>query len=145
MSSLCTASYCISDAGRPPRGAYINLHSWTDSDAEIAKSASSRARRRVLVADGVSCRQMYLRSYKFSRKESVPEKTRRCLGRVKEKIGERKRRRGVKSRNRKRKCLIWNWRKMKEFSCSCILFGIFRRILSCAASVDVVEHSTGRN
>ncbi|CAK9323230.1 unnamed protein product [Citrullus colocynthis] len=152
MTAVCTTKYCISTAGnsRPPRSAYINLYNWTDSDNEIVKSAIPRARRGVSVVDGVSCRQMYLRSYKFStKKESVPEKTRRCLGKVKEKLGQRKRRRSGEKRNlnrnrkRKKKCLIW--KKMKEFSCSFILFGIFRRILSCAASIDVVEQSSGRN
>jgi len=37
------------------------------------------------VVDSYSCRQMYLRSYTFSkRKETVPERTMACLGRVRE-------------------------------------------------------------
>lgn len=37
------------------------------------------------VVDSYSCRQMYLRSYTFSKKkETVPERTMACLGRVKE-------------------------------------------------------------
>ncbi|XP_022983914.1 uncharacterized protein LOC111482393 [Cucurbita maxima] len=153
MSAVCTTNYCIStvDSGRPPRAAYINLSNWTDSDNETDKSAIPRTRRRVPVVDGVSCRQMYLRSYKFSTKESVREKTRRCLWKVKEKLGQRKRRKSGdkrnqnrnRNRNRKRKCFIW--RKMKKFSCSFVLFRIFRRILTCSASVDVVEQRSGSN
>lgn len=141
MTAVCTSNCCIDtvSGGRPPRAAYINLYKWTDSNGEIVKSAIPRAYRRVPVADGISCRQMYLRSYKFSTKESAREKTRRCLRKVKEKLlGQRKRR-----RSRKRKCLIW--KKMKKFSCSFVLFGIFRRILSCAASIDVVDQRNGRN
>jgi len=38
-----------------------------------------------LVVDSYSCRQMYLRSYTFSKKkETVPERTMACLGRVRE-------------------------------------------------------------
>lgn len=123
------------------------------------KSAIPKARRRVQVVDGVSCRQMYLRSYTFSRKkESVGEKTKKCLEKVKEKLGQRKRRSLGENRNlslnlnmnlngkrkkRNEKCLIW--KKMKKFSCSFIMFGIFRRVLSCAATIDVVEQSCGRN
>ena len=37
------------------------------------------------VVDSYSCRQMYLRSYTFSKKkETVPERTMACLGRVRE-------------------------------------------------------------
>jgi hypothetical protein len=37
------------------------------------------------VVDSFSCRQMYLRSYTFStRKETVPERTMACLGRVRD-------------------------------------------------------------
>ncbi|KAA0044059.1 hypothetical protein IC582_009487 [Cucumis melo] len=162
MSAVCTTKFCISDARsvRTPRAVYINLNNWTDSENEIVKSAVPKVRRRVRVVDGVSCRQMYLRSYKFSRKkESVGEKTKKCLEKVKEKLGQRKRGSlGEDNRNlslnlnlnlnRKRKkrngkCLIW--KKMKKFSCSFIMFGIFRRILSCAATIDVVEQSRGRN
>ena len=93
------------------------------------------------VVDSISCRQMYLRSYKFSRKESVPEKTQKCFGRVKEKVarghsGKNKKKRIRPQGGRRSKCLVWS--KMKEISCAA-LFRIFQKFLSCAASVDVVD------
>ncbi|KAB2622237.1 hypothetical protein D8674_024419 [Pyrus ussuriensis x Pyrus communis] len=99
-----------------------------------------------MVVDSISCRQMYLRSYKFSRKESVPEKTQKCFGRVKEKMAgnnnnndgsKGKKGKGKVGRKKNSKCLVL--RKVKEFS-SAALFRIFQRLLSCSASVDVVSH-----
>ncbi|KAE8651018.1 hypothetical protein Csa_001143 [Cucumis sativus] len=62
MSAVCTTKFCISDARsvRTPRAVYINLNNWTESENEIVKSAIPKARRRVQVVDGVSCRQMVL-------------------------------------------------------------------------------------
>nr|GME03003.1 uncharacterized protein LOC109155657 [Ipomoea batatas] len=40
-----------------------------------------------MVVDSVSCRQLYLRSaYTFSKKESVPEKTKKCFGMVRKTV-----------------------------------------------------------
>ncbi|KAJ7972489.1 Protein unc-80 like [Quillaja saponaria] len=141
MTSVCISN-CLNDARDPRvpvRATYVNLYKWPESDAEFVKSVSSNGRKESSksqtygyqrVVDSISCRQMYLRSYKFSRKESVPEKTQKCFGRVKEKVGNGKKR---KPQVRKRKCLVW--RKAKENSCSA-LFRIFYRFLSCAAHVD---------
>ncbi|XWS66976.1 hypothetical protein CRYUN_Cryun05aG0246700 [Craigia yunnanensis] len=84
------------------------------------------------VADSISCRLMYLRSYRFSRKETVPEKTVKCFWRVKEKVGAHGKRRSSKKRLTRRKCLAW--KKVKV-----VLFRFFNRLLSCSASVDVVD------
>jgi hypothetical protein len=139
----------------PVRATYVNLYKWPESDAEFVRSVSSKERRsgaagvphwhhhhhnHPRVVDSISCRQMYLRSYTFTRKETVPEKTQKCFGRVKEKMvinnDERKNKR--KKKNGKRsKCLVL--RKVKEFS-SAALFKIFQRLLSCSASIDVVNH-----
>lgn len=122
----------------PVRATYVNLYKWPESDAEFIKSVHRVAQGfqgQPRVVDSISCRQMYLRSYTFSRKESVPEKTKKCIGRVKEKVanhGKKKK----DQKGRKRKCLVF--RKVKEFSCSA-LFRIFHRLLSCGASVDVVD------
>ncbi|TKY52851.1 hypothetical protein E2542_SST24373 [Spatholobus suberectus] len=116
MTSVCISN-CVNDARDPRvpvRATYVNLYKWPESDAEFVRS-------------------MYLRSYKFSRKETVPEKTQKCFGRVKERV---KGRSHVGSGNRRRKCLVW--RKMREISCAA-LFRIFHRFLSCGASVDVVD------
>ncbi|KAI4300184.1 hypothetical protein L6164_033590 [Bauhinia variegata] len=141
MTSVCISN-CVNDARDPRvpvRATYVNLYKWPESDAEFVRSVSSNARKgnqmygHPRVVDSISCRQMYLRSYKFSRKETMPEKTQKCFGRVKERVTHGKKR---KAQGRKRKCLVW--RKVKEISCSA-LFRIFQRFLSCAASVDVVD------
>ncbi|KAJ6698322.1 hypothetical protein OIU79_011770 [Salix purpurea] len=145
MSSVCISN-CVHDARDPRvpvRANYVNLHKWPEPDAELVKSV-----RRVTghglhghpkVVDSISCRQMYLRSYKFTRKESMPEKTKKCFERVKEKVashGKKRKDHQVKGSGRKKKGLVL--REVKEISCS-VLFRIFHRLLSCAASVDVVD------
>ncbi|KAM3688994.1 hypothetical protein ACB098_09G012800 [Castanea mollissima] len=148
MSSVCISS-CVSDARDPRvpvRATYVNLYKWPESDAEFVKSVSlertgghghghghGHGQGHPKVVDSISCRQLYLRSYTFSRKETMPEKTQKCFGRVKERMipGRKRKIRGVK-----RKCLVL--RKVKEFSCVAF-FRIFHRFLSCSASVDVVD------
>ena len=134
----------------PVRATYVNLYKWPESDAEFVKSVSSRGCKpgshvrygHPRVVDSISCRQMYLRSYTFSREETMPEKTQKCFGRVKQKIadysdhhnGENK---GKKSKTRKKKkCLFLG--KVRELSYNA-LFGIFQRCLFCAATVDVAD------
>ncbi|GMI71351.1 hypothetical protein like AT5G02640 [Hibiscus trionum] len=131
MSSICISS-CLNDARDPRvpvRATYVNLYKWPESDAEFVRSRSSGGRASSRVIDGISCRQMYLRSYRFSRKETVPEKTVKCFGRVKEKVVRGK---GNNKRRIRRKCLVW--RKVKV-----VLFRLFSRLLSCSASLDVVD------
>ncbi|CAL5207163.1 unnamed protein product [Lathyrus oleraceus] len=145
MNSVCISN-CVNDARDPRvpvRANYVNLYKWPESDAEFVKSVSlNGGHGHPRVVDSISCRQMYLKSYTFSRKETVPEKTQKCFGRVKEKVahsggggggggGGRKKR----NQGRRRKCLVL--RKMREISCN-TLFRIFHRFLSCGASVDVV-------
>ncbi|KAM1648276.1 hypothetical protein ACFX1Q_010313 [Malus domestica] len=155
MTSVCISN-CVNDARDPRvpiRATYVNLYKWPESDAEFVRSVSSNGRRtdpaqrhgHPRVVDSISCRQMYLRSYKFSRKESVPEKTQKCFGRVKEKMAgnynsngnKGKKEKGKVGRKKNGRCLAL--RKMKEFS-SAALFRIFQRLLSCSASIDVVNH-----
>ncbi|XP_041023057.1 uncharacterized protein LOC121264076 [Juglans microcarpa x Juglans regia] len=140
MSSVCISN-CVNDARDPRvpvRATYVNLYKWPESDAEFVRSFSSAEGRRGMhghprVVDSISCRQMYLRSYKFSRKETVPEKTQKCFGKLREKMSPGKKR---KTQGLKRKCLVW--RKVRELSCAA-LFRIFHRFLSCSASVDVMD------
>ncbi|KAK7279411.1 hypothetical protein RJT34_24463 [Clitoria ternatea] len=129
MSSVCI-SRCVNDARDPRvpvRATYMNLYKWPESDAEFVRSVSRNRRNgsqvyrigHPRVVDSISCRQMYLRSYKFSRKETVPEKTQKCFGRV-------------KAASRRRKCLVW--RKMKAFSCAALL-----RIFHTFFSLDLLH------
>ncbi|XP_022766170.1 uncharacterized protein LOC111311056 [Durio zibethinus] len=135
MSSVCISS-CLNDARdprMPVRATYVNLYKWPESDAEFVRSRRSGLHGDPRVVDIISCRQMYLRSYRFSRKETVPEKTVKCFGRVKEKVGAAHgRRKSSQKRRTLRKCLVW--RKVKV-----VLFRFFNRLLSCSASVDVVD------
>ncbi|URE38904.1 hypothetical protein MUK42_06382 [Musa troglodytarum] len=94
---------------------------------------------------------MYLRSYTFSRRESVPERTQRCLGRVRETAAVfpfRQRnddnnknipntRMKTERKKRKKKARV-TVRKLREVSCSTLYF-IFHRLLSCTARVEVVR------
>ncbi|VVB12976.1 unnamed protein product [Arabis nemorensis] len=157
MNSVCISS-CINDTRDtrvPVRATYVNLYKWPESDAEFVRSVrrggGAPAAR---VVDSISCRQMYLRSYTFSREDDdksksakVTSPTTSCLGRVKETasfrwvnkeesdvivVDERmkRRRRGEKRRVRRK--------KRQEQACS-VMFRFFRRLLSCTASIDVVD------
>ncbi|XP_022748257.1 uncharacterized protein LOC111297921 [Durio zibethinus] len=136
MNSVCISS-CLNDARDPRvpvRATYVNLYKWPESDAEFVRSRRSGAMHgQPRVVDSISCRQMYLRSYRFSRKETVPEKTVKCFGRVKGKVGAQGKRK-ISGQNRRvtRKFLVR--RKMKV-----VLFRFFNRLLSCSATVDVVD------
>ncbi|KAG5072562.1 hypothetical protein AAZX31_03G156400 [Glycine max] len=149
MSSVCISN-CINDARDPRvpvRASYVNLYKWPESDAEFVRSRSCNREKgsQILyghprVVDSISCRQMFLRSYTFSREEeNEHEKTHKCFGRAKMKkkkdIGSETLKPNDKAKKTKC-CLVWS--KAKEVSCSA-LSGILRRVLSCSASVDVVD------
>ncbi|KAL8149821.1 uncharacterized protein LOC141704787 [Apium graveolens] len=135
MSSVCIKN-CVNDTRVPVRATYVNLYKWPESDAEFVKtvkmSKGDQGRRdprqpQPRVVDSVSCRQMYLRSYTFSRKESVPEMTQKCFAKVKEKVSARGRSEKVaegRGEGKKRRSM-----------CT-----VFRRLLSCTTSVDVVAN-----
>lgn len=140
----------------------MNLYQWPESDAEFVKSTAGsddgEGQFHFLhppppppprVVDSVSCRQLYLRSaYTFSRKESLPERTKKCFERVKERVATvaatrkfqspgSRRSRSRRGRRRRRIVMV---KRVKEFSCEA-LRSIFQRLLSCTASVDVVERN----
>ncbi|XP_058215546.1 uncharacterized protein LOC131326706 [Rhododendron vialii] len=143
MTSTCISN-CINDARVPVRATYVNLYKWPESDAEFVRTVSSggsgdrRPRLHPRVADSISCRQLYLRSYTFSRKETVPERTKKCLARAKERVA-RAGRRGNGRVHQKRRMAVAG-RRVKDVWCAA-LCAIFHRLLTCTASVDVVEHS----
>ncbi|KAG8374287.1 hypothetical protein BUALT_Bualt11G0115800 [Buddleja alternifolia] len=141
MSKICISNCANNDTRIPVRATYVNLYKWPESDAEFVKSAAVQggSRPRSTAADSVSCRQMYLRSYTFSRKETVPERTVKCFGKVKERVVAGRKEKGeVRRRRRKglRRRRVVVVRRVKEFSCAAFC-SIFRRLLFCAASVDV--------
>ncbi|CAK9147205.1 unnamed protein product [Ilex paraguariensis] len=135
MSSVCISN-CVKDTRVPVRATYVNLYKWPESDAEFVKTVgASDGHPRVV--DSISCRQMYLRSYTFSRKETVPEKTKKCLGRVRERVVVVAHGRKRAVTGRRRQCVVA--RRVKEVSWAA-LCAMFQRLLSCSASVDVVDH-----
>ncbi|KAI3667603.1 hypothetical protein L6452_42669 [Arctium lappa] len=158
MTSTCMSTCIADDARIPVRATYINLYKWPDSDREFVRSVSKNSRRpeaddrqaHPRLVDSISCRQLYLRSYTFSRKESFNERTMKCIGRVKERAagkqkkcpasseggGRRRDDGGKKRRRRKKKCTVVG--KAKEASYAA-LASIFRRLLSCTTKIDVVD------
>ncbi|CAO2824872.1 unnamed protein product [Amaranthus hypochondriacus] len=93
--------------------------------------------RQVTVVDSKSCRQIYLRTaYTFTRQEDYNdqksmENAKKCLGRVRDIVYKTKSVANIKG--------IMIFSKVKEFSYVSILCMI-RRMLSCTAKVDVIEH-----
>lgn len=140
MSSVCITA-CVRDTSIPPRATYLNLYKWPESDAEFVRSVTSKSRRsggqspRPRVVDSVSCRQMYLRSYPFTREDDqVPHRTINCFGGC---SGSRKKKKRVE-RHRRCKRRRVRMREGKEMSWRG-LFRMFRKLLSYSATVDVVE------
>ncbi|XP_074364879.1 uncharacterized protein LOC141705912 [Apium graveolens] len=158
MASTCIPD-CVDDPWIPVRATYVNLYKWPESDAEFVRSVSSNGRvtdihypstrsftRSVStngrldgpshprVVDSISCRQIYLRSYTFSRKESMPQKARKCASRIKERVSSRGRTRKVYGEGQGN---IVIFRRAKEVSCAAMNV-VFRRLLSCTTKVDVV-------
>lgn len=165
MSSVCISS-CLEDTRIPVRvrATYVNLYKWPESDAEFVRSVSFRGpgHPRPKVVESISCRQLYLRSYTFTRKESVNEKTKKCIGRVKERVvNGRNNKGGERVRNKVKEDgsdqITFSWGdpyslqgtsvgldqitqvgKSKKVPCAA-LKALFRKLLFCSASVDVVD------
>uniref|UniRef100_A0A1J3EX10 Uncharacterized protein n=2 Tax=Noccaea caerulescens TaxID=107243 RepID=A0A1J3EX10_NOCCA len=157
MNSVCISS-CINDARDtrvPVRATYVNLYKWPESDAEFVRSVRRGGGvPAARVVDSISCRQMYLRSYTFSREDDDKSKSESekvtstkqasCLGRVKETASLRwgnKEESDVNAERRKRHSRREKMRdrkKKREEACS-VMFRFFRRLLFCAATVDVVD------
>lgn len=177
MSSVCKSSVGCVDARVPVRATYVNLYKWPESDAEFVKSVAGRSRDgsdhshngsveggrkwgpSPRVVDSYSCRQMYLRSYTFSKekkKESVPEKTRRCLVKLKEgallsalvyhrrkssdlidnDLSRDRKKSAQRKRKRKKKGCVVAVRKVREVSFSAF-YSVFWRLLSCTTNAGV--------
>ncbi|KAG6518155.1 hypothetical protein ZIOFF_021557 [Zingiber officinale] len=82
MISGCRSSLHCLDAQEPLKAIHSVPYKWPDSDITFVKSVAavqSRGARSPDIIDGYSCRQLYLRSYTFTKKETVPQKTRRCF------------------------------------------------------------------
>ncbi|KAH0470540.1 hypothetical protein IEQ34_000263 [Dendrobium chrysotoxum] len=124
----------------PSSSSYANLHKWAESDAEFVRSLYYAGfSNNPAVVDSYSCRQLYLRSYTFSKKETMPEKTIKCFGRFKRKAIDHldcfpyeisdSSGSFSSAKEYKRKNIL---KKKKK----CSVFFIFHRLLSCKASFD---------
>ncbi|KAJ3685659.1 hypothetical protein LUZ61_014823 [Rhynchospora tenuis] len=176
MASACKSAACCIEAHEPVRATYMNLYKWPESDAEFVRSLAvkkvhpqeghhqfntqhSRNEKRKhgqnpVVVDSYSCRQIYLRSYTFSKKETVPEKTMKCFGSFRDKVAsfpflqqsdenldcrssKSVSSEKVKKRKKKKKGSV-TAKNVREATCNMVWL-IFHRLLTCAASVDVVD------
>jgi hypothetical protein len=181
MASACKSVASCIEAREPVRATYVNLYKWPESDAEFVRSltikntcakddyhqcniayAQHEKRKQgqcPIVVDSYSCRQIYLRSYTFSKKESMPEKTVKCLGIVRDKVASfpflhqsdensdrsssitvnsEKENKKKQKKKRRKKEYVSTGKKLREVSCN-VVWMIFHRLLACAASVDVVD------
>ncbi|KAI5666118.1 hypothetical protein M9H77_15971 [Catharanthus roseus] len=171
MASTCISN-CVKDAAAvrvPVRATYVNLYKWPESDVEFIRSLSSNdhnKRRNIngssaaavyghpKVVDSISCRQLYLRSYTFSRADdgdgdgddddqssSIDDRTAKKNSRTRRRRRRRKSRSSSSSsRDRdggRRKCTR-GFRRVKTASCAA-LAAIFRRLLYCTTKIDVVS------
>ncbi|XP_008813265.2 uncharacterized protein LOC103723947 [Phoenix dactylifera] len=93
MSSGCIAGRCL-EARAPTKVGFVRLNKWAESDAEFlklkAEKESSGSSTRQTWRESYTCRQRYLRSYTFSKKETVAERTKKWF---EEKKGKERRKR----------------------------------------------------
>jgi len=86
MASVCISN-SVNNTSIPIRPTFTNLYKWPESEVEFVKTMNSNNYRDRVEVDSLSCRQVYLRSYKFSRKKlSVTEKTIKYFISVKESV-----------------------------------------------------------
>ncbi|KAK4255005.1 hypothetical protein QN277_008068 [Acacia crassicarpa] len=130
---------CVSNTGvvTGRRPTYVDLHKWPESEAEFVKMVTSGKGRDSTSSpakgfDSISCRQMYLRSYTFSRKEEgVKDKTikymRLCAKNV------------TKLKGRVVRIDFSMLKRVNHVSCAAF-FSVFHRFLSCSSKVDEAHH-----
>ncbi|KAL0436518.1 UNVERIFIED_CONTAM: hypothetical protein Sradi_0359700 [Sesamum radiatum] len=120
------ASNCVNGSPSPARYTFAVLHKWPESDAEFIKSRTSGDLGKgdahpCRVMKWFACRQLYLRSYVFSREEDSAAV--KCFGMVKDKVAA--------ADKRKRKCGVDGERKSGGF--------VFRWLISCTSKIDVID------
>ena len=105
---------------------YTNLHKWPMAEVEFVQSIShGNSQHRTMVLNNITCRQMYLRSYTFTRKENEEEggrgggKTGDQLNRGEKKKSAETTKKGMRKKSKATPCrgfvlrLLW-----KCFSCT---------------------------
>jgi len=137
MASVCKSDG-VNKTSVPRRATYVNLYKWPESDVEFVKSVNcsnmcegSNVETRGV--DSFSCRQVYLRSYKFSKKKvGVSEKTVKCLNKLKKGVAFVRNKLKLKGKNK-----VLGRAKDVTY----VGFSIFRTLLPCSAKVDVLHDS----
>uniref|UniRef100_A0A1D1YKN7 Sulfate transporter 1.2 n=1 Tax=Anthurium amnicola TaxID=1678845 RepID=A0A1D1YKN7_9ARAE len=134
MTSACIAGKCL-DVQAPTRACTLKLYRWAESDAEFLRLITNKegcpSPGSPSLRQSHLCRQKFLRSYTFSKKETVAERTRRWLQEKEKKVKLSK------------DGLVAVVREAKDRSVrvSCLAHGVVIKCLfSCVVSVDVVEH-----
>jgi len=133
MASVCLSN-SVNNKSIPIRPTFTNLYKWPESEVEFVKTMNSNNYRDRVEVDSLSCRQVYLRSYKFSRKKlSVTEKTIKYFSSVKE---------SVTCASNILYCNSKGNRKIKGRAkyISCAAVSVYRRLLSRSDKVLVARH-----
>ncbi|XP_020583368.1 uncharacterized protein LOC110026671 [Phalaenopsis equestris] len=133
---------------------YINLRKWAESDAEFVRSLSSvslSTENRACwppasptVIDSFSCRQLYLRSYAFSKKEPLPKKAIKCFEKFKRKAIDHLHCFSddisyVSGKEDKKKMILKKKKKKKKKKGRSVFFSVLHRLLSCGGCFQVVD------
>lgn len=152
MASSCMSSICIEDnchvINSPVRvrGTYVNLHKWPYSEIEFLRLRSGKnANDDMAIYSNVSSsRQLFLKSYKFSRKkqtirQKIAAKCRRCFRLPRHRHHRRSGNgKGGVFLKRKKVCMAALLiRGVKALSWAALLFFLRRlRLLYCTTTVD---------
>ncbi|CAL9247448.1 unnamed protein product [Arabidopsis halleri] len=135
------ASKCIDDCVNIKRDSicirpvmtYANLYKWPMAEAEFVWSISHDGSQRcTTVVDSISCRQMYLRSYTFSTKESEEDDDGGGSG---DRRNNQSCFRGGGGKKAANKAL----RKNKTSSCRAFVFRLVWKCLSCASTTKNID------
>ncbi|GLJ23022.1 hypothetical protein SUGI_0434490 [Cryptomeria japonica] len=141
MNSSCVAG-CL-DAQVPVRLNFRSLYKWPDSDAEFVRvlsmdrgaSCPNKITKVTTIHESYACRQKFLRSYTFSKKETFPQKTKNGLKKAKAVLIKMK-----KNFAFKRILSLLGNLEPKFFKVSCaVLAALFTCLLACTTSVDVKD------
>ncbi|MQL77040.1 hypothetical protein Taro_009440 [Colocasia esculenta] len=131
VGSGCMGGSCL-DVQAPARACTLKLYRWAESDAEFLKLLSTAGKESsgpsptppptsLCQSQLIFCRQKFLRSYTFSKKEiSRGERARRWLQR--------------KEKDLKKEC------KGRSVTVRASCSNAIRYLFSCMVRVDVVEH-----
>ncbi|CAN1141194.1 hypothetical protein LINPERPRIM_LOCUS25336 [Linum perenne] len=122
--------------------------------ASFEERCSVGRRHPKLVDTTVSCRQLYLRSYTFSRKESFSDKTKHCVVKVAERVkngsadfrnrkiffgfGMTKKKNMRRRRKRPMRAIVC-LRKASTLTFSAVMKVVKRLIMSCTTRVDTAS------